>query len=109
MQCIREKMELIDMEGDSLDAEVLASMSVGMEHFKFALGQSNPSSLRETGVEVPNVSWKDIGGLEDVKRELRELVQVRRSCGVGRRFPPPATTFVNSPPSAVPRGAPRDV
>lgn len=75
MQCIREKMELIDMEGDTIDAEVLNSMSVTMEHFKYALGQSNPSSLRETVVEVPNVSWKDIGGLEDVKRELRELVQ----------------------------------
>ena len=48
---------------------------VSQEHFKYALGQANPSSLRETVVEVPNVSWKDIGGLEDVKRELRELVQ----------------------------------
>ena len=75
MQCIREKMELIDLEGDSIDAEVLASMAVSMEHFKYALGQSNPASLRETVVEVPNVSWKDIGGLEDVKRELKETVQ----------------------------------
>merc|ERR1712167_118664 len=40
-----------------------------------ALGVSNPSSLRETVVEVPNTSWNDIGGLEDVKNELRELVQ----------------------------------
>jgi transitional endoplasmic reticulum ATPase len=75
MQCIREKMELIDIDGDTIDAEVLASMSVTQEHFKFALGQSNPSSLRETVVEVPNVSWADIGGLEETKRELRELVQ----------------------------------
>lgn len=75
MQCIREKMELIDMEGETIDAEVLSSMNVTMEHFKYALGQSNPSSLRETVVEVPNTSWADIGGLEDVKKELRELVQ----------------------------------
>ena len=75
MQCIREKMELIDMEGDTIDAEVLNSMSVTQEHFKYALGQANPSSLRETVVEVPNTTWKDIGGLEEVKRELRELVQ----------------------------------
>jgi transitional endoplasmic reticulum ATPase len=75
MQCIREKMDLIDMEGDTIDAEVLSSMAVTMEHFKFSLGQSNPSSLRETVVEVPNTSWADIGGLEDVKKELRELVQ----------------------------------
>merc|ERR1712146_721294 len=38
-------------------------------------GTSNPSSLRETVVEVPNITWDDIGGLVDVKRELRELVQ----------------------------------
>ena len=36
---------------------------------------SNPSALRETVVEVPNVTWDDIGGLEDVKRELQETVQ----------------------------------
>ena len=65
MQCIREKMELIDMEGDTIDAEVLNSMAVTQEHFKYALGQSNPSSLRETVVEVPTISWKDIGGLEE--------------------------------------------
>ena len=40
-----------------------------------ALTLTNPSSLRETAIEVPNVKWEDIGGLEDVKRELRETVQ----------------------------------
>ncbi|OXB69489.1 UNVERIFIED_CONTAM: hypothetical protein H355_002829 [Colinus virginianus] len=42
---------------------------------QWALSQSNPSALRETVVEVPQVTWEDIGGLEDVKRELQELVQ----------------------------------
>ena len=36
---------------------------------------SNPSALRETVVEVPNVTWDDVGGLENVKRELQEVVQ----------------------------------
>jgi len=75
MQCIREKMDLIDIDEDTIDAEVLDSMAVTQDHFKYALGVSNPSSLRETVVEVPNVSWDDIGGLTDVKRELKELVQ----------------------------------
>jgi len=75
MQCIREKMDLIDIEEETIDAEVLASMAVTHEHFKFALGTANPASLRETVVEVPNISWDDIGGLQAVKDDLRELVQ----------------------------------
>merc|ERR1711998_603770 len=67
MQCIREKMDLIDIEDDTIDAEVLNAMSVNQDHFKHALGVSNPSSLRETTVEVPNITWDDIGGLQSVK------------------------------------------
>jgi len=75
LQCIREKMDVIDMEEETIDAEVLDSMAVTQDHFRTALGTSNPSALRETVVEVPNVTWDDIGGLENVKRELRETVQ----------------------------------
>eukprot|EP01025_Chloroclados_australasicus_P022377 TRINITY_DN230_c2_g1_i1.p1 TRINITY_DN230_c2_g1~~TRINITY_DN230_c2_g1_i1.p1 ORF type:complete len:805 (-),score=122.23 TRINITY_DN230_c2_g1_i1:276-2690(-) len=75
LQCIREKMDVIDLEDEEIDAEVLDSMAVTQDHFKTALGMSNPSALRETVVEVPNVSWEDIGGLTNVKRELQELIQ----------------------------------
>jgi len=75
LQQIREKMDLIDLEEDQIDAEVLNSLAVTMENFRFAMGKSTPSALRETVVEVPNVSWQDIGGLEGVKKELQELVQ----------------------------------
>ncbi|RVX18369.1 Cell division cycle protein 48-like [Vitis vinifera] len=75
LQCIREKMDVIDLEDETIDAEVLNSMAVTNEHFQTALGSSNPSALRETVVEVPNVSWEDIGGLDNVKRELQETVQ----------------------------------
>jgi len=74
LQCIREKMEFIDIEDDKIDAEVLDSMFVTNDHFKEAVRMSNPSALRETFVEVPNVAWKDIGGLEECKRELLEMV-----------------------------------
>merc|ERR1719163_1439675 len=46
MQCIREKMDLIDIEDETIDAEVLESMAVTNEHFKFAQNVTNPSSLR---------------------------------------------------------------
>jgi len=75
LQQIRGKMDLIDLEEETIDAEVMDSLAVTNEDFKFALGVSNPSALRETVVEVPNVSWNDIGGLEAVKRDLQELVQ----------------------------------
>lgn len=74
LQCIREKMDLIDIDADTIDAQVLESMAVTQEHFKHALTACNPSSLRETVVEVPNVKWEDIGGLEDVKKNLQEMI-----------------------------------
>ncbi|XP_047064693.1 cell division cycle protein 48 homolog [Lolium rigidum] len=75
LQCIREKMDMIDLEDDTIDAEILNSMAVTNDHLKTALVGTNPSALRETVVEVPNVSWNDIGGLDGVKRELQETVQ----------------------------------
>jgi len=75
MQQIREKMDMIDLDEDTIDAEVLDSLGVTMDNFRFALGASNPSALRETVVEIPQVSWDDIGGLEKVKQELQETVQ----------------------------------
>jgi len=75
LQTIRESMDAIDLESDTIAAEVLDSMVVTMDHFRTAMDTTNPSALRETVVEVPNVSWDDVGGLEDVKRELKETVQ----------------------------------
>ncbi|KAL5187059.1 Cell division cycle protein 48 [Glycine soja] len=72
---LSDAMDVIDLEDESIDAEVLNSMAVSNEHFHTALGTSNPFALRETVVEVPKVSGEDIGGLENVKRELQETVQ----------------------------------
>ena len=67
-------MDLIDIDDDKIDAEILDSMAVTNEHFKFASAGANPSSLREVNVEIPNVTWEDIGGLEDTKANLREMI-----------------------------------
>ena len=76
MQTIREKMDVIDWEDDTIDAAILDSMAVTQAHFREATGMTNPSTLRDTAmVEVPNVTWKDIGGLESTKAELQELIQ----------------------------------
>merc|ERR1739844_387380 len=73
-QCIREKMDLIDLDEETIDAEILDSMAVSQEHFTSAMGSCNPSSLREAVVEVPNIKWDDIGGLEETKRSLQEMI-----------------------------------
>eukprot|EP00315_Gephyrocapsa_oceanica_P005522 CAMPEP_0185343690 /NCGR_PEP_ID=MMETSP1363-20130426/99746_1 /TAXON_ID=38817 /ORGANISM="Gephyrocapsa oceanica, Strain RCC1303" /LENGTH=909 /DNA_ID=CAMNT_0027942917 /DNA_START=46 /DNA_END=2775 /DNA_ORIENTATION=- len=75
MMCVRERMPEIDLEADTLPPALLEQLVVQPRHVEQALSVTNPSTLRESAIEVPNVSWKDIGGLEEVKRELRETVQ----------------------------------
>lgn len=75
LNCIREQMDIIDIEDEVIDAEILDAMSVTQQHFDDAMQNVNPSSLRETVVQVPDVSWEDIGGLEDIKKNLIEMIQ----------------------------------
>ncbi|KAM2206121.1 hypothetical protein ACFX1S_025541 [Malus domestica] len=75
LQCIREKMDVIDLEDEEIDAKILNSMAVTNQNLQTALCTSSLAALRETVLEVPNVSWEDIGGLETVKNELQETVQ----------------------------------
>ena len=58
LQQIREKMDLIDLEEESIDAEVLDSLAVTMADFNYAMGKSTPSAIRECVVEVPTVTWQ---------------------------------------------------
>jgi transitional endoplasmic reticulum ATPase len=46
--------------------DILDSIEITNEHYKHAMHVTNPSALRENVVEVPNVTWDDIGGLEQV-------------------------------------------
>ncbi|EPR79751.1 AAA ATPase [Spraguea lophii 42_110] len=75
LQQIREKLPYIDLDNSTIDAKILASLEVTPDNFTYAISQTDPSSLRETVIQSPNVNWKDIGGLEEVKRELQETVQ----------------------------------
>ncbi|RLG48162.1 MAG: AAA family ATPase [Thermoproteota archaeon] len=67
--------ERVDLEAPEIPAEVLEKLEVRMEDFLEALKDITPSALREVVVQVPNVRWEDIGGLEEVKRELQMAVE----------------------------------
>jgi len=76
LQCIRSNIENMDVDADEPIADdVLDMLRVSNGHLVHALSVCDPSSLRENKVEVPDVHWEDIGGLEDTKRELQEMVR----------------------------------
>ncbi|MBI2136420.1 AAA family ATPase [Candidatus Woesearchaeota archaeon] len=67
--------ELKLKEDEPISKEILEKLSVSQKHFKEALKIVRPSALREVFVEIPNVRWTDVGGLEDIKQELKETVE----------------------------------
>lgn len=74
-EAVREKVHLIDVDAKAIAPEVLNSIQITNDHLRHAMSITNPSALRENVVEVPDVTWDDVGGLEDVKRELYETIQ----------------------------------
>ncbi|ERH02165.1 MAG: AAA family ATPase, CDC48 subfamily [Halonotius sp. J07HN6] len=75
MSALRRIRPRLDLESDEIDAEVLESIEVLESDFKDALKGIEPSALREVFVEVPDVTWDDVGGLGETKERLRETIQ----------------------------------
>ena len=75
MNALRRIRPQIDLESDEIPADVLDSLQVTERDFKEALKGIEPSALREVFVEVPDVTWNQVGGLEDTKERLRETIQ----------------------------------
>ncbi|RLE71548.1 MAG: AAA family ATPase [Thermoprotei archaeon] len=75
MHALRRFLPKIDLESERIPAEVLNELKVTKRDFLEALKDVQPSALREVYVEIPEVKWSDIGGLETVKQELREAVE----------------------------------
>ncbi|ERG94923.1 CDC48 family AAA ATPase [Haloquadratum walsbyi] len=75
MNALRRIRPELDLEADEIDADILESLSVTETDFKEAIRGIEPSALREVFVEVPDVTWGDVGGLVDTKEQLRETVQ----------------------------------
>ncbi|WP_232686024.1 CDC48 family AAA ATPase [Halobacterium zhouii] len=75
MNALRRVRPEIDLDEEQIDAEVLEAIQVTEPDFKDALKGIEPSALREVFVEVPDVTWNEVGGLEDTKERLRETIQ----------------------------------
>jgi len=76
LECIRSNVEHFDVDSEEpIPDDMLEKLVVTNDHFIHALSVCDPSTLRENKVEVPDVKWADIGGLEDTKRDLQEMVR----------------------------------
>jgi len=75
MKCLRRLLPEISLEEEKVSPETLDKLIVNQEDFQKALIEVTPSGLREVYIENPDVKWDQVGGLEDVKRELQEAVE----------------------------------
>jgi len=74
MNALRRYLPEIDLE-KPIPIELLEKMEVTLDDFKNAHRGIEPSALREFFVEIPKISWEDVGGLEDIKQSLKESVE----------------------------------
>jgi transitional endoplasmic reticulum ATPase len=75
MKSLRRVLPEIDYDEEKISSEILEKIQITSEDFRDALKEVSPSALREVQVQVPNVSWDDVGGLDDLKEELKEAVE----------------------------------
>jgi len=75
MRSLRRILPEIDLDEEKISSEILQKIEISSEDFRDALKEVRPSALREVQVQIPNVSWDDVGGLDELKEELREAVE----------------------------------
>jgi transitional endoplasmic reticulum ATPase len=75
MKALRRYLPQINLEEERILPSVLEKMEVKMEDFMNAYKEVTPTAMREVYIEVPTIHWDDIGGLEEVKQELKEAVE----------------------------------
>jgi transitional endoplasmic reticulum ATPase len=75
MRSLRRLMPEIDFEEAVVPEETLLQLKVTMEDFLDALREIEPSAIREVFTEIPDVTWEDVGGLDNIKQLLIETIQ----------------------------------
>jgi len=75
MRSLRRILPEINLEEEKVSKEVLQKIKITENDFIDALKEVRPSALREVLIQIPNVSWDDVGGLDKLKEELREAIE----------------------------------
>ncbi len=75
MRSLRRILPQIDLKEEKVPAEILQKIVITDNDFRDALKDVRPSALREVLVQVPNISWDDVGGLDSLKEEMHEAVE----------------------------------
>ena len=75
MGALRRVRPELDLDEDEIAADVLDAIAVTDDDFREALRGIEPSAMREVFVDTPDVSWDDVGGLDDAKARLQETIQ----------------------------------
>jgi len=101
MKTLRRILPKINLEEETIPMEILENLRVTRKDFMDAYKEVQPTAMREVMIEVPNVRWDDIGGLDSVKKELREAIEwplkypeMFRRMGIK----PPRGIFLYGPP-----------
>jgi len=80
MHALRKILPDIDFTRHEVPYELIAGLTVKKEDFLNAFREIEPSALREVFVEIPDVSWDNVGGLSAIKDEIREAVELPLKC-----------------------------
>jgi len=75
MKALRRYLPEINLEEERIPSSILEKMEVNVKDFTDAYREITPTAMREVYIEVPSVTWADVGGLTDVKQELQEAVE----------------------------------
>ena len=75
MRSLRRILPEVDLDEEKISSEILQKIKVTNEDFLDALKEVRPSALREVQIQIPNISWDDVGGLAELKEELKEAVE----------------------------------
>jgi transitional endoplasmic reticulum ATPase len=75
MKCLQRLLPELNLEDEKIAPETLDKLIINQNDFDRAIKDIIPSAMREVFLEPPDVKWEDIGGLEQVKRELQEAVE----------------------------------